>query len=144
MFKKDVSEITARAVATVPKNAALPDALLHLFRTFHDYYERQPELGRIYVSSALFMNAAQRERLSATNFAALAELADLARAAKERGELRRDADPGQCAYHALSLYYIGLVGWLSGMYPRAFHEQQLARSLHEMMRGFGRNQGEVS
>jgi TetR/AcrR family transcriptional regulator, cholesterol catabolism regulator len=137
LFEKDVQGNADRALATVPAGSALVPTLLHMFRTFHDFYEREPELGRVYVSRALFMNEAQRDRLNATNFAALGDLADLVRAAKERGELRDDADPMQCAYHAFSLYYIGLVGWLSGLYPREFHEQQLERGLSDMMRGFG-------
>jgi AcrR family transcriptional regulator len=137
LFERDIRDNTARALETASPGAPLTETLLHVFRIFHDFYEREPELGRAYLSRVLFMNEAQRTRLNATNFAALGELADLARDAKERGELRSDADPMQCAYHALSLYYIGLVGWLSGLYPREFHEQQLKRSLEEMMRGFG-------
>lgn len=137
LFEKDIGESTKRAVAAVPAGAGMVAAFMQVFATFHDFYDQQPELGRAYLSRVLFLSEAQRARLNATNFAALGELADLARAAKERGELRDDADPLQCAYHALSLYYTGLVGWLSGVYPRAFHEQQLERALGDMMRGFG-------
>ncbi len=137
LFEKDIAGNVARALQSVPHDAGLVQQLLHMFRSFHDFYEEQPELGRAYLSRVLFMNEEQRSRLNVTNLASLSDLADLARAAKERGDLRTDADPMQCAYHALSLYHLGLVGWLSGIYPRAFHEQQLERSLYEMMRGFG-------
>jgi AcrR family transcriptional regulator len=137
LFEKDIAGNVARALERVPRDAGLVEQLLFAFRAFHDFYEEQPELGRAYLSRVLFMNEEQRNRLNVTNLTSLSDLADLARAAKERGELRPDADPMQCAYHALSLYHLGLVGWLSGIYPRAFHEQQLERSLHEMMRGFG-------
>jgi AcrR family transcriptional regulator len=103
------------ALSSLPRNAPLITQLMHLFRALFAMYGEHPDLSRAFVGAYPSARGPNATRLAGLSFAFLASLAELVRAAGERGELAPDVPASQAASNVFALYFAALMAWVSGL-----------------------------
>ena len=111
-FEDDMEDQVAKAFATLPKEAALREQLLHFGRSFYSLYALRPQLFRVVMKVTFFDNKETAERIDSLVFGFLERLSGLFQEAIDRGEIRSDTDiltavTAFWAYYTLTLM-IGL------------------------------------
>ncbi|MBE3560156.1 MAG: hypothetical protein IMW89_13175 [Ktedonobacteraceae bacterium] len=114
VYSDALEEITDRAFSTLPEDAPLQDALVHIFSSFIRFYERHPENARHFLKELLFDTGERRyqQQFGSLSKGFLERLAQLVRRAQQRGEIRQDVDPQQAASSFFALYFAAVTAWL--------------------------------
>ena len=136
LFHRDIAAVEADIFATLKAGAPLAAQLEHVFGKLYAYYARDLALSRVFLQELMFLEAAQRGRVTAFTADFLRRVAELIAAAQARGELRRGVDARQTAYAAFGLYCFTLINWVGGILPSlAAARDQLAASLAVLLTG---------
>lgn len=119
-----------RAIAlcvTRGTRGSLVKRLSDIFEPAYAYYARRPELSRTLLESSLFAASPWKERFAGQAIRVHARLVEVVEAARQRGEVARDADVAVFAASAFSFYYMALIGWVQGQVanPRALLRSML-------------------
>lgn len=99
---------------SLPRDARFVDQLMHLFRGLFAMYSEHPDVARAFVKAMPGARGPNGERLNALTFAFLHRIGTLVQSAQERGEIARDVEPLAVAQNVFALYFMALLGWLSG------------------------------
>jgi AcrR family transcriptional regulator len=131
---EDLEETLREAIADLERSSrALPLAkqLGRLTRSVFAYYEKRPALSRTLLKESLFADPPWAGRFTAQVATLHAAIVQLAVAARERGELRADADPALLGATYFSFFYFALIAWVQGAHPApvAFVERLLGEHL---------------
>ncbi len=125
-----------RAFETLP-DAPLVDRLIHVFRAIFAMYGQHPKMGAAFVRSLPGASGPNAQRVNGLTFAFFHRLALLVTEAQSRGEVARDLVPAACAQNVFALYFMALLGWLSGQLTLETALDPVLRSALELqMRGF--------
>jgi AcrR family transcriptional regulator len=117
----------------------LIERLLHVFRPLFAMYGEHPEVSSAFVRSFPGARGPNALRTETLTFGFLHRLSVLVVDAQERGEVARDLDPFACARNIFGLYFMALMGWLSGHATiEAALDPHLRQSLALQIRGFAR------
>lgn len=114
VFQERLQKVSDDRLATVPRESALLDQLLWIFRGVFDSYSPHQALARDFVAVFPGAKGPNADLLHGTTFAFLQGIASLIVAAQERGEVGEDVLPFQAASNIFSLYFGVLLQWLSG------------------------------
>ena len=142
LFKDDIEPVHRAAVAALDADLPLVAAVVRVFRSLYDYYARDPRLSRVFLSELAFLDPARGADLARFTLDFLHAIARLVEAARDRGELSRDADPLSVARTMFRLYYAVLIEWIAGALPSpAAAERELRASLEQLLRGIAHGNG---
>ena len=108
-----LSAAADQAFATVPDRPFL-DQLMHIFGHFFRLYAELPGPAPRPLCAICRGPVQNAARVNEMTFGFLGRLAHLIQAAQNRGELAADLYPVQAAHNFFALYYMVLMGWLSG------------------------------
>lgn len=125
-----------RAFETMP-DAPLVERLMHVFRALFAMYGEHPKMGAAFVRSLPGANGPNAQRVNTLTFAFLHRLGLLVGEAQARGEVANDLSPIACAQNVFAVYFMALLGWLSGHATlEAALDPLLRTALDLQMRGF--------
>ena len=99
---------------SMPEGLRFVDQLMHLFRHLFVSYKEHPEVARAFVKAVPGAHGPNGERMNALTFAFLHRIGGLVRDGQERGEIACEVEPLSVAQNMFSLYFSGLMAWLTG------------------------------
>jgi len=103
--------VQAEAFKKMPHKKKLKDKLLHLSRTFYTYYTKKPDLSKTLLKETLFTTGKWKKKLNDQAFEYISTVSLLFEAARDKGDIRPDADCDLAAVsffsHYLNTLYIG-------------------------------------
>ena len=108
-----LSAAVEKAFATLPDRPFL-DQLMHIFGHFFRLYGELPQLAQAFVRNLPGKSGPNAARVNGLTFGFMNRLGELITSAQQRGELATDLLPGQVAQNLFGLYFMVLMGWLSG------------------------------
>lgn len=121
---------------SLPNSPPLLDRLMHVFSRILRMYGEHPNMGAALVRLLPGAHGPNADRVNAMTFSFLGRLGGLVSDAQARGELARDLEPLACAHNIFGLYFVALLGWLSGLVPLDQVDPALRASLGLQIRGF--------
>lgn len=131
-----IADCVEQAFTTLPRDAPFVDCILHLFRGPVAVYGQHPEVSRAFLRALPGADGPNAQKLGANTFAFMHRMADVVRAASERGELAPDLDALLTARSIFALYFSTLNGWVLGYYPiEQVLDPLLRSSLQLLLRG---------
>ena len=131
-----IFECVEQAFETLPREAGFIERILHLFRGPVTLYGQHPDVSRAFLRALPGADGPNAQRLGASTFAFLHRMADVIRAAAQRGEVATDIDALLAARSIFALYFSTLNGWVLGYYPiEQVLDPLLRGSLELLMRG---------
>ncbi len=104
----DLASTQANAMQSLPVEAHVCEKFLHLARAFYIYYSKRPDLSRTLLKELWFVKGEWGEKLVAQGFEFVLLVSQMLEQAKERKEIRPEADTLQCARAFFSHYLIAL------------------------------------
>lgn len=99
--------------ADLPSGPLL-ERLLHVFRPVFAMYGEHPEVAQAFVRSLPGARGPNAQRTQTMTFGFLHRLALLVGEAQASGEVAKDVEPFLAAQNVFALYFMALMGWLSG------------------------------
>jgi AcrR family transcriptional regulator len=135
VFLDDWGGVEDASYASLPEEAGLVDALLHVFGTMMDHYARDPEMSRLFVRETLFPGGGDMGPRMERGMRVLQRLGGLVERAQQRGEVDRDIEPVAAAANLFALYLFHVSTWLSGMRSLEDTRAALRGSLELQLRG---------
>lgn len=131
-----LSEVVEAGLATVPDGPLL-EQLLHVFAGIFRMYGEHPDVGRAFVRHTPGASGPNARVVWTMTFGFIHRIGLLVAEAQARGEVSRDIDPNACAQNVFGLYFMVLMGWLSGHVSiEAALDPQLRSALALQIRGF--------
>jgi AcrR family transcriptional regulator len=109
-----ITESVDKAFQSLPEGAPFIDRVLHLFRGPVSHYARHPRVARALLRAIPGADGPNAQKMNAETFAFIHRLAGLVQDASARGELARDVDAALAARTIFALYYVSLMGWMTG------------------------------
>jgi len=106
--------VVAECFATLPSDAPLIERLLHVFRGIFAMYAQHPAVCAAFVKNVPGAKGPNAQRVDTLTFGFLHRLGLLVTEAQAKNEVARDLNPMTCAQNFFGLYYMALLGWLSG------------------------------
>lgn len=113
VFERRLSE-SVEVGFTSPPACGLVEQLVHVFTPVFAMYGEAPEVGRHFVKELPGADGPNAQRVHGLTFAFLGRVAGLVEAAQRRGEVRASVAPLEAANAIFALYFMALLGWLSG------------------------------
>ncbi len=104
----DLTSTQANAMKSMPKDANVCDRFLHLARFFYTYYSKRPDLSRTLLKELWFVKGEWGGKLTTQAFEFVLLVSNMLEQAKERKEIRPEADTLLCARAFFSHYLIVL------------------------------------
>ena len=104
----DLASTQASAIKSMPKDADVCDGFLHLARFFYTYYAKRPDLSRTLLKELWFVKGEWGEKLTTQAYEFVFLVRNMLEQAKERKEIRPEADTLLCARAFFSHYLIVL------------------------------------
>jgi TetR/AcrR family transcriptional regulator, cholesterol catabolism regulator len=136
LFADRLGAVVERAFATLPADAPLLHALVHVFSCFMRFYAEDVRLARSVVRGVLFLEGPAAERMERLNRPFIARVAALFEAAQAQGLTRAGLSPLIAAMNAFAAYFMVLASWLNGLTPSlAAAEAQLHLALEHQLLG---------
>jgi len=135
IFREEIERVEEQAFDSVPRDARLVPALMHVFGRLFDYYAADPALSRLFIKELVFQEPEAQAEMAALTGRFLGRLAELVARAQQRGELRADFPPLVAAGNFFSIYCLSLLAWLGGTVPRAAQDRVLRDALELQVRG---------
>lgn len=131
-----LEDAVSRAFETLPAGPLL-DRLMHLFGVVFAMYGDHPKMGAAFVRSLPGANGPNAQRVNTLTFGFLHRVGLLVTEAQSRGEVARELAPAACAQNVFGLYFMTLLGWLSGHFTlETALDPMLRSSLALQIRGF--------
>jgi AcrR family transcriptional regulator len=122
---------------SMPSDAPLIDRFMHLFTGLFRMYGEHPKMGAAFVRILPGAVSPNAQRVNTLTFGFLHRVGLLIGDAQARGEAARDLNPIMCAQNVFGLYFMALLGWLSGHFTlETALEPMLRSSLELQIRGF--------
>ncbi len=109
---EDIERNIARAVATMPQDAALLDRFLYIARAMYSFYDSNRELYRVLIRDTAFEPEGQNPHLTRQLEEYLQFFGNMIEQDKERGTIRLDTDVHIAASSMFSLYLSVLMEFL--------------------------------
>lgn len=113
----DLEEAIARAVSK-SGDGPIEERLGRIADGVFRYYRRRPGLSRTLLKEALFAEGAWAERFREQVAGVHGAIARLVAEAKDRGELRREADAALFGVAWFSFFYFALIAWANGAHAK--------------------------
>ncbi|MCA9599857.1 MAG: TetR/AcrR family transcriptional regulator [Myxococcales bacterium] len=101
-------------MATLPRQAALLDQLMHVFGGLFRMYGEQPELSAAFVKHLPGAQGPNADSVNGLTLSFLHQVSMLVQSAQTRGEVDAEVPPMVAAGNIFSLYFGALMTWLSG------------------------------
>jgi TetR/AcrR family transcriptional regulator, cholesterol catabolism regulator len=115
----------------------LLDRLMFVFRGLFEMYGEYPGVAAAFVKSFPGAKGPNAQRVATLTFGFLHRLSMLVADAQRAGEVAADLPPLACAQNVFGLYFMALLGWLSGHSTlNAALDPILRSSLSLQVRGF--------
>lgn len=131
-----LSEAIAERLETVPAGPLL-EQLLHVFAGIFAMYGEHPDVGRAFVRHSPGASGPNARVMWTMTFGFIHRIGLLVAEAQARGEVSREVDPNACAQNVFGLYFMVLMGWLSGHVSiEAALDPLLRNALALQIRGF--------
>ena len=125
-----------RAFDSLPDGPLL-ERFMFLFREVFAMYGEHPKMGAAFVRTLPGASSPNAQRVNTLTFGFLHRLGLLVTEAQARGEVARDLVPVACAQNVFGLYFMALLGWLSGHFTLETALDPMLRSYLELqIRGF--------
>jgi AcrR family transcriptional regulator len=119
IINDDIEAMNSRAFAEAPEDAPLLERLIEIFRRFFEFFGRQPNLSRIILKELTFYSAGpQARRFQRGRSAVLVHLAEVVRAAQEKGEIGSGESADEIAATLFSIYAGEVRHWLGARKPK--------------------------
>jgi len=137
----DLTATQADAIKSMPEEVPVCDRFLHLARFFYIYYTKRPDLSRTLLKELWFVKGVWGEKLTTQAFEFVFLISDMLEQAKERDEIRPEADTLLCARAFFSHYLIVLYEGLNS--PNINVETMLSTLkglLEQLLTGVGQPQ----
>jgi AcrR family transcriptional regulator len=135
VFLDEWGRVEDASYASLPEEAGLVEALLHVFGTMMDHYARDPEMSRLFVRETLFPGGGDMGPRVERGLRVLQRLSGLVERAQQRGEVDPEVAPGAAATNAFGLYLFHVSTWLTGMRGLEDTRAALRASLELQLRG---------
>ncbi|HVH42664.1 MAG TPA: TetR/AcrR family transcriptional regulator [Labilithrix sp.] len=130
-----LEQVVNTAFASLP-DGTLVDRLMFVFRQVFAMYGEHPKLGAAFVSRFPSATGPNAQRVNMLTFGFLHRIALLVAESQARGEVARDVDTIAAAQNVFALYFMALLGWLSGRLTlETALDPTLRSSLELQMRG---------
>ncbi len=114
----DIEAMNRAAFADAPRDGALLDRLIGIFRRFFEFFGQQPNLSRIILKELTFYAAGpQAQRFQRGRAEVLKRLAEIVAEAQRQGRIGSSEDARQIAYTIFSIYAAEIREWLGGAEP---------------------------
>lgn len=104
----DLAFTQKTAMKTMPADDHVCERFLHLARFFYIYYSKKPDLSRTLLKELWFVKGAWGEKLAEQAFEFVFLISNMLEQAKQRDEIRPEADTLMCARAFFSHYLIVL------------------------------------
>ena len=130
--------MTREAFQTLPAKAAVPDALLHIFKAMYAHHQRQPDLAFIIVKELTFARDTKRKARENRFEEFNVRLAGILEQAQKRGELGEHFQPAEAATLLFGIHFFLLIVWLSGSLTYEQAVESFRRALHLQLQGLRR------
>lgn len=111
----DLAENDRRSWSSLPEGAPIRGQLLHLVREAYLGWTRRPSLSRVLLRQMVLSQRPELDRLRALDADVSRRITGLLEDAKERGEIRSDADPALTTKAIFSFYLTSSLNWLGGL-----------------------------
>lgn len=132
-----LESVVEERFASMPEDKPLLDRFMHVFRGLFTMYGEHPKMGAAFVRSLPGANGPNAQRVNTLTFGFLHRLGLLITEAQGRDEVARDLNPIACAQNVFGLYFMALLGWLSGHFTLETALDPILRSSIELqIRGF--------
>ena len=134
VFKDEMLETAVESFLRIPKTLPIVDQLITVFERMVDYHARDLDLTRILLREIIIpAEGRRRQDVSELVDAIFQGFAEMVRASQASGELSGRFDPRLTAQSIFSIYYVGLVGWLSDQVDQPTFFVQLRRQLTQLL-----------
>ena len=137
-FLDDLAAVQSEALQSMPNDVSVREQFLHLSRSFYQYYARHPSLSRTLLKESWFTRGKWADELMAEAAAYVELVKDLLLAAKERGDIRPEAD---CQLIAVAFFSHYLNTLMMGLSQAEFSPgalvDLLGQLIDQMMIGVG-------
>jgi AcrR family transcriptional regulator len=134
VFLAELQPVMDRAFADLPRGT-LHDQLLASFAPVIEHHAQNMLLSRPFLRDTLWVSEPHAAQVRTFTTTWLARLVALVDAARERGEVRADVDPGLVAQCARHLFLGQLRTWVAGVSTRAQFDASLPASLQLLLDG---------
>jgi AcrR family transcriptional regulator len=142
VFHERLGRALDDGLRTLPSDAPLLEAFVHLFGGFFRVYAEAPEVARAFVKELPGADGPNAAKVDQLTFALLHHLAGLVQRAQGRDELASDVPPALLARNAFAAYFMALLGWLRGYSTlEEALEPNLRDALALMLRGLAPHPG---
>ncbi len=111
-------DATLRKAIAERGDGTLEAELSRITRAVFRYYKKRPALSRTLLKESLFADPPWAQRFSGQVAMVHGEIAELAKAAIARKELRADVDPALLGVVYFSFFYFALIAWVQGGHER--------------------------
>lgn len=119
LFNDEIAGVAEARLASVRDDLPLLQQLLYVFRGFLDIYADVRPLARRFVQLLVHVEGENRAAYEAMNMAFFAGIAELVETAKQRGELRADADTMRVVLTVFAVYAFFVLTWLTVEPPQS-------------------------
>lgn len=134
VFGEELGPVFDSAFATLP-HGDLKTQLVHVFALITEHHAHQPEIARPFLREILLVRYPERTQLLAFVEIWHGRVADLVRAAKERGEIANRFNPNSLAHHIIDLFLSGLRRWMNDSTSHAEFTRSLDEGLELLLAG---------
>lgn len=119
VFRDEMLEVATESFEALPERASALDHIMAVFTRMVEYHERDVELARMLLRE-LVIPADEGRRLEIDELISVifTGLDKLVRRGQRAGQIAARLDPALTARSIFSLYYFGLLGWLSNRLGR--------------------------
>ncbi|MEN6541931.1 TetR/AcrR family transcriptional regulator [Parvibaculum sp.] len=137
VFKDEMIATSQEAFKTLPAGSSLINQLMHVFDMMIVYHARDIDLAKALIREITVPpeKSSRHDDLMALMPVIYGGIADLIIAGQKAGKLRLDIDPLLVAESLFAIYYIGLVGWLSGIVTKTQFIKRLRPRLELAIEG---------
>lgn len=109
-----LSDCVEERFATMPKEGATLDRLMHVFSGLFRMYAQTPSVAGAFVKSFPGASGPNAQRMTTMTFGFFHRLSLLLAEGQAKGELARDFEPIAAAQNVFALYFMALLTWISG------------------------------
>jgi AcrR family transcriptional regulator len=135
LFHEEIQKDLERATESLKASVKLIPAVSRFLLALMSYYEKDPELSRVFWREFLFHKGKARTALDELTHKILGALHDRILTAKIKGEISQAVDPEVAALHIYALYHSTLSFHLAECLPSKSSKETLESLLQSLWRG---------
>jgi AcrR family transcriptional regulator len=119
VFRDEMLEVATESFEALPECASALDHIMAVFDRMVEYHERDQELARMLLRELVIpVDEGRRSEIDELVSVIFTGLEKLVRRGQHSGQIAARLDPALTARSIFSLYYFGLLGWLSNRLGR--------------------------